>query len=157
MTTTLTLARLHDLRLSGMAQALTQQQEQSSTYEALPFLERLGLLVEQECLVRDQRKQDRLIRQARFKLRASVQDIDYQHPRNLQPAQIARLAQGDWLQRAQNLLITGPCGSGKTFLACALVSNVNYFVRLASIMMAAFSVSLFHCSVASVDNYLLPV
>ena len=55
MTTTLTLARLHDLRLSGMAQALTQQQEQSSTYEALPFLERLGLLVEQECLVRDQR------------------------------------------------------------------------------------------------------
>ena len=58
MTTTLTLARLHDLRLSGMAQALTQQQEQSSTYEALPFLERLGLLVEQECLVRDQRKQD---------------------------------------------------------------------------------------------------
>ena len=99
MTTTITLARLHDLRLSGMAQALTQQQEQSSTYEALPFLERLGLLVEQECLVRDQRKQDRLIRQARFKLRATVQDIDYQHPRNLQPAQIARLAQGDWLQR----------------------------------------------------------
>ena len=42
MTTTLTLARLHDLRLSGMAQALTQQQEQRSTYEALPFLERLG-------------------------------------------------------------------------------------------------------------------
>ena len=101
MTTTITLARLHDLRLSGMAQALTQQQEQSSTYEALPFLERLGLLVEQECLMRDQRKQDRLIRQARFKLRATVQDIDYQHPRNLQPAQIARLAQGDWLQRAQ--------------------------------------------------------
>ena len=64
--------------------------------------------------MRDQRKQDRLIRQARFKLRATVQDIDYQHPRNLQPAQIARLAQGDWLQRAQNLLITGPCGSGKT-------------------------------------------
>ena len=123
MTTTITLARLHDLRLSGMAQALTQQQEQHSTYEALPFLERLGLLVEQECLVRDQRKQDRLIRQARFKLRATVQDIDYQHPRNLQPAQIARLAQGDWLQRAQNLLITGPCGSGKTYLACALGHN----------------------------------
>ena len=48
MTTATTFARLHDLRLSGMAQALTQQQEQSSTYEALPFLERLGLLVEQE-------------------------------------------------------------------------------------------------------------
>ena len=89
MTTPLTLARLRDLRLSGMAQALTQQQEQASTYEALPFLEQLGLLVEQECLVCEQRKQDRLILRARFKLRATVQDIDYQHPRNLQPAQDA--------------------------------------------------------------------
>ena len=142
MTTTITLARLHDLRLSGMAQALTQQQEQSSTYEALPFLERLGLLVEQECLMRDQRKQDRLIRQARFKLRATVQDIDYQHPRNLQPAQIARLAQGDWLQRAQNLLITGPCGSGKTYLACALGHNAclhgytTRYYRLSRLLLA---------------------
>lgn len=123
MTTTLTLARLRDLRLSGMAQALQRQQEQSNTYETLPFLERLGLLVEQECLVREQRKQDRLIQQARFKLRATLQDIDYQHSRNLQPAQIAHLAQGNWLQRAQNLLITGPCGSGKTYLACALGHN----------------------------------
>ena len=52
MTTTMTLARLRDLRLSGMAQALVRQQEQVGTYEALPFLERLGLLVEQECLER---------------------------------------------------------------------------------------------------------
>ena len=68
MTTTMTLARLRDLRLSGMAQALVRQQEQVGTYEALPFLERLGLLVEQECLEREHRKQERLIRQARFKL-----------------------------------------------------------------------------------------
>ena len=66
MTTTMTLARLRDLRLSGMAQALVRQQEQVGTYEALPFLERLGLLVEQECLEREHRKQERLIRQARF-------------------------------------------------------------------------------------------
>ncbi len=142
MTTTTTLARLHDLRLSGMAQALTQQQEQSSTYEALPFLERLGLLVEQECLAREQRKRDRLIRQTRFKLRATVQDIDYQHPRNLQPEQIAHLAQGDWLHRAQNLLITGPCGSGKTFLACALGHNAclhgytTRYYRLSRLLLA---------------------
>ena len=97
-----------------MAQALVRQQEQVGTYEALPFLERLGLLVEQECLEREHRKQERLIRQARFKLRATVQDIDYQHPRNVKQEQIARLAQGEWISRAQNLLITGPCGSGKT-------------------------------------------
>ena len=119
-TTAQTLSRLHHLHLSGMAQALTQQQEQHGTYAPLPFLDRLSLLVEQECLLREQRKQDRLVRQARFKLRATLQDIDYQHPRHLQQTQVAQLAQGEWLQRTHNLLITGPCGSGKTYLACAL-------------------------------------
>ena len=142
MTTTLTFSRLHDLRLGGMAQALQNQQEQVGTYEGLSFMERLSLLVEQECLEREHRKQNRLIRQARFKLSACIQDIDYQHPRNIQPAQIARLAQGEWIDRAQNLLITGPCGSGKTYLACALGHNaclqghsVRYY-RLSRLLMA---------------------
>ena len=120
MTTTLTLSRLRDLRLGGMALALQSQQEQVGTYERLSFMERLTLLVEQECLDREHRKQERLIRQARFKLNATIQDIDYEHPRNVQPAQIAQLAQGEWIERARNLLITGPCGSGKTYLACAI-------------------------------------
>ena len=142
MTTALTFSRLHDLRLGGMAQALQNQQEQVGTYEGLSFMERLSLLVEQECLEREHRKQNRLIRQARFKLSACIQDIDYQHPRNIQPAQIARLAQGEWIDRAQNLLITGPCGSGKTYLACALGHNaclqghsVRYY-RLSRLLMA---------------------
>ncbi len=132
MTTTMTLARLRDLRLGGMAQALERQQEQVGTYDGLAFTDRLGLLVEQECLEREHRKQERLIRQARFKLRATVQDIDYQHSRNIKQAQIARLAQGEWIDRGQNLLITGPCGSGKTYLACALGHNAclqGYSVR----------------------------
>lgn len=132
MTTAITLARLRDLRLGGIAQALERQLEQIGTYDALPFLERLALLVEQECLEREHRKQDRLVRQARFKLRATVQDIDYQHPRNIQKDQIARLAQPEWIDRAQNLLITGPCGSGKTYLACAVGHNAclqGYSVR----------------------------
>ena len=62
MTTAITLARLRDLRLSGMADALSRQLEQVGTYDALPFLERFGLLVEQECLEREHRKQDRLVR-----------------------------------------------------------------------------------------------
>jgi len=132
MTTTITLTRLRDLRLSGMAQALDRQQQQVGTYDALPFMERLGLLVEQECLEREHRKQERLVHLARFKLRATIQDIDYQHPRNIKQAQIARLAQGEWIDRAQNLLITGPCGSGKTYLACAVGHNAclqGYSVR----------------------------
>ena len=129
---TQTIAHLRQLKLGGMAAALQTQLEQVGTYESLPFIERLGLLLEQENLTREHRKQERLIRQARFKLRASVQDIDYQHPRNISASQIARLAQSDWINRRQNLLATGPCGSGKTYLACALGHNAclhGYSVR----------------------------
>jgi DNA replication protein DnaC len=127
-----TLTQLHQLKLGGMAAALQTQLEQVGTYEGLPFIERLGLLLDQENLQREQRKQQRLIRQARFKLNACVQDIDYQHPRNLKKSQLAQLAQGDWINRSQNLLLTGPCGSGKTYLACALGHNAcmqGYSVR----------------------------
>jgi DNA replication protein DnaC len=129
---TQTLAALRQLKLGGMANALQSQQEQVGTYEGLAFDERLALLVEHETLTREQRKQERLIRQARFKLAACVADIDYQHRRNITPSKIAHLAQSDWINRGQNLLITGPCGSGKTFLACALGHNAclhGYSVR----------------------------
>jgi len=138
---TQTLTRLRELKLSGMATALEQQQEQIATFEALPFIERLSLLLDQESLMRENRKQARLITQANFKLRATVQEIDYSHPRNLKKATVAHLAQGDWLEKKQNLLITGPCGSGKTYLACAIghaaclrEHSVRYF-RLSRLML----------------------
>jgi DNA replication protein DnaC len=115
-----TLLQLRQLKLSGMAQALQTQSEQPGTYEGLSFSERLHLLVESEKLDRDNRKQQRLLRTAKFKLTANIRDIDYQHPRGIQQSQIAGLAQCDWLRKGQNLLFTGPCGSGKTYLACAL-------------------------------------
>ena len=115
-----TFAQLRQLKLGAMADALQTQMEQPGTYEALSFLERLELLIEHEHLSREQRKQARLVRQAQFKLRATVQDIDYQHKRNVSRSQIAQLAQSEWIERGQNLLVTGPCGSGKTYLACAL-------------------------------------
>ena len=118
--TTQTLLRLRELKLGGMAGALEQQLQQTDTFEALPFLERLSLLLEQEYSLRENRKQLRLIRQARFRVSATVQEIDYQHKRNLKREVVARLAQGDWIDRKQNLLITGACGSGKTYIACAI-------------------------------------
>jgi len=130
--TTQTMAQLRQLKLGGMATALQTQLEQVGTYEGLPFVERLTLLLEHECMNREQRRQERFIRQARFRLHASVAEIDYQHPRNIKKSQIAQLASGDWVNRAQNLLITGPCGSGKTYLACALGHNaclLGYSVR----------------------------
>ena len=106
-----------------MAGALERQCEQPNTYDELSFTERVGLLVERECIEREQRKQSRLIRDARFRLRAHLSDIDYTHSRNLRKAQIAELGEGDWIDRARNLLITGPCGSGKTWIACAVGHN----------------------------------
>ncbi len=114
------LTTLRQLKLPGMVAALHTQLEQPGAYEGLAFTERLTLLVEQECLSRQQHKQDRLISLARFKLAATIQDIDYQQPRNMTQSKIARLAQGDWIDRGQNLLLTGPCGTGKTFVGCAL-------------------------------------
>jgi DNA replication protein DnaC len=89
-------------------------------------------MVEHEYMTREQRRQERFIRQARFRLHASVAEIDYQHPRNIKQSQIAQLASGDWINRSQSLLITGPCGSGKTYPACALGHNTclrGYSVR----------------------------
>lgn len=115
-----TLQQLRQLKLSGMAAALQNQSEHPGTYEGLSFSERIHLLVDSEKLERDNRKQQRLIRSAKFKLSANIRDIDYQHPRGLQQSLVAALAQCEWLSKAQNLLLTGPCGSGKTYIACAL-------------------------------------
>ena len=78
------------------------------------------MLVDSEATERDGRKQDRLIKAAKFKISANVADIDYQHPRALKRELVAELLQCGWLTKSQNLLLTGPCGSGKTYIACAL-------------------------------------
>lgn len=116
----LTLNHLRELKLSGMATALEHQQQQVTTFEGLSFTERLDMLIEKEQQLRMNRKQDRLIQQAKFKLSASVEHIEYGHKRNIKKDTVARLAQCDWIERKQNLLLTGPCGSGKTYLACAI-------------------------------------
>lgn len=114
------LTQLRQLKLNAMASALQSQLEIPTTYEGLSFEERLLLLVEQERLNRDTRKQERLIRQARFKLNANLRDIDYEQGRNITKSEVAQWAQMDWVAKKQNLLITGPCGSGKTYIACSI-------------------------------------
>ena len=123
MSLSLTLSRLRELRLGAMAKALERQLEQSSTYDDLSFTDRVGLLVERECVEREGRRQQRLVREAHFRLRAHLGDIDYRHPRNLNKSRIAQLGEGEWVEKARNLLITGPCGCGKTWIACALGHN----------------------------------
>ena len=115
-----TITQLRQLKLTGMANALVSQIEQPGTYEDLPFEQRLQLLTDCEQQDRNQRKQQRLLKAAKLKIAANPKDINYQHPRGLKQSLVASLLQCDWINKYQNLLLTGPCGSGKTYIACAL-------------------------------------
>ncbi|KXJ04828.1 Insertion sequence IS408 putative ATP-binding protein, partial [Exaiptasia diaphana] len=97
-----------------------EQLEQPNTYSELSCEDRIGMLVEREYNHRNNKRIERLIRTARFKIQAKVEDINYSHPRGLSKDKMANLANGEWLKRNQNLLITGPTGCGKTYLACAI-------------------------------------
>jgi DNA replication protein DnaC len=120
MLTQNTIETLRSLKLHGMAQALEEQRETPNTH-ALAFEERFALLVDRERLHRENTRYRGLMREARLKVAsASVEDINYKPQRGLDKAQIAALADGAWIQRGQNLLMTGPTGSGKTWIACAL-------------------------------------
>ena len=114
-----TLERLHSLRLTGMAEALHQQQIQPQMQQ-LSFEERLAMLVDHELLDRDNRRLTRLLKAARLRVNACVEEIDYQHPRGIDRAYLTSLTQCQWIERGQNMCITGPTGCGKTWLACAL-------------------------------------
>jgi DNA replication protein DnaC len=114
-----TLDKLCALRLHGMAQALEEQRRQPDLAD-LDFEARLGLLVERQWLWQENRALAARLRRAQLKLPACLEDIDYRHPRGLKRAQIDQLRQSDWISRHHHCLITGPTGSGKTYLACAL-------------------------------------
>src|ERR1700726_2286687 len=123
MLTNPTIETLKALKLQGMIQALEEQQ-QNTAVNALSFEERIALIVDRERLYRDNQRRTRLLRGAHLKVaEACVEDINYKAARGLDKRQIAALAGGEWIQRNQNLLITGATGSGKTWLACALAQQ----------------------------------
>ena len=114
------LQQLRQLKLTGMADALELQWSQPQTYEDISFDERMGLIIASEMSSRDNKRLQRLLKAAKFKTPARLEDINYSHPRGLKQSQVAALQGGDWVRRKQNLVITGPTGCGKTYLACAL-------------------------------------
>jgi len=117
-----TVETLRRMRLTGMAEALLSQTQQPNSNE-LSFEERFGLLVDYEWTYRQNRRLSRLLKQARLKVPACLEDIDYQHPRGLDRAVMRPLASCEWLRQHQNVLISGPTGVGKTFIACALANH----------------------------------
>ncbi len=117
-----TLDKLQRLKFTGMASALAEQMN-TPDIEELAFEERLGLLVDRELTDRENRRLTSRLRRARLKHNAALEDIDYRHPRGLDKSLIQSLAACQWAKEHLNILLTGPTGVGKTWLACALAQK----------------------------------
>jgi len=113
------LDKLQTLRFFGMLSALEEQMKMPDI-EKLSFDERFGLLIDREMIDRQNRRFKTRLRKAKLRQNACFEDIDFRHPRGLDKSVIMQLASGQWIKEANNLLIVGPTGVGKTYLACAL-------------------------------------
>lgn len=117
-----TFDKLYAMKLIGMAEGFKEQLEQPS-FRDLSFEERLGMLVERQWSWKENKRLKRLLSEAKLKLQACIEDIDYRTPRGLDKSVMMSLASCNWIRHHQNLLIAGPTGVGKTFLACAFAQK----------------------------------
>jgi len=117
-----TIDKLKKLKFAGMVKALEEQMS-ISDIDSLSFDERLGLLIDREMTTRENRRLDTRLRKAKLRQNVSVEDIDYHHPRGLDKSLILKLSDCNWIREHNNLTITGPTGTGKTFLACAIAQK----------------------------------
>jgi len=113
------LDKLQSLRFFGMLTAL-EEQLQMPDIDQLSFDERLGLLVDREITTRENRRLQTRLQKAKLRLSACVEDVDFRYQRGLDKAVFVQLADCQWIKDANNVLIIGPTGVGKTYLACAL-------------------------------------
>lgn len=114
-----TISKLNDMKLTGMAKAY-QDRRTKPDHKDLSFDEFFGILVDDEHVYRKNKRLKRLLKRAKFKISsACLEEIDYRQQRGLQKTRIVNLQNTSWLENHQNILITGPTGVGKTYLACA--------------------------------------
>lgn len=115
-----TLAQLRPLKLDGLAAGLEEQLAQPGV-GALSFEERLALPIDREVHARNDRKLARLLKNAHLKYgQAAIEDIDARAGRGIDRREVMSLALGDWVSAGHSVLVTGPTGAGKSWLACAL-------------------------------------
>lgn len=117
-----TLEKLTSLRFTGMAAALDEQMQMNSL-DDMSFEERLGILLDREMAVRQTRKMNTRLKKAKLRQDSCVEDIDFRHPRGLDRSLVMKLAGCEWIKERNNLIIIGPTGVGKTYLACAFAQK----------------------------------
>jgi len=117
-----TFDKLYLMKLLGMAEAFKEQSQQPS-FQDLCFDERFGILVDRQWTWKENTRLKRLLKEAKLKLQACVEDIDFKTSRGIEKSVLLNLASCNWIRNHQNLLISGPTGVGKTFLACALAQK----------------------------------
>ena len=110
---------MHALKLHGMAKGFEQRLD-SSKNAGISHTEFVGMLVEDEKLYRENRRLQRLLGKARLRQPAALEDIDYRHVRGLNRQVMAELSGSRWLETHRTVILTGPTGIGKSYLACAL-------------------------------------
>ena len=117
-----TITKMLAMKLNGMVEAL-EEQRKTADMAGWSFEDRLALLVERQWLWKENRAMSTRLKYAKLRQPACLEDIDYRHHRGLQRSVIDHLAGSDWIQYAQNCIITGPTGVGKSYLACALAQK----------------------------------
>jgi len=114
-----TVSQMQAMKWEGMITALEEQRQQSSITD-LDFEERFGMLVERQWLWQESRALTGRLRRARLKTQACLEDINYRHKRGLRRDSIEQMIGAEWVRCHRNCIITGPTGTGKTYLGCAL-------------------------------------
>ena len=125
------LDEINTLKLTGMYKALSDQLNMPDI-ESMDFMTRLGLLVDRETTERANRRLQTRLKKARLRQQACFEDIDFRTPRGLDKQLILSLASCDWIKKANNILLTGATGTGKSYIACALAHKAcleGYTVR----------------------------
>ncbi len=113
------LDKLSVLRLSAFRRGL-EEQFNTPQYADLSFEERLALLVDLECIHRNNNRLRRRLKKAQLHLSATLEDFDFSPSRGVEQSLVLELAQGNWILNHLNAIVSGPTGAGKTFLGCAL-------------------------------------
>jgi DNA replication protein DnaC len=117
-----TIRQLTEMKLYAFTQCFREYLDSTEQVD-LTFEERLSFMVDREWSDRQERRLNRRLRSAKLREEASVEDINYRHPRGLDKSVMQRLIACNWIKNAENIIFTGKTGVGKTWLACALANK----------------------------------